>query len=126
MNSVTTKPGEPHTSSAVTLATPAGLHVGDVEIAQISAAAAVTVTSVPAGWNLVREDATGSDWNNLRQDIYYHVAGSAEPAVNAWGLSQAVEANGGLTAWSGVNSGAPIETSSGNTGPGGGTGWTAP
>ncbi len=114
------------TTSSVTLATPAGTVAGDVEIAQISIASNAAVSSVPAGWTTVRSDMTGSTVNDLRQAIYYHVAGAAEPVVNSWGLSQATYANGGLSAWTGVDPNSPVESSAGQVNAAASTSWTAP
>src|SRR5207248_43923 len=86
-------------SNVVTLATPNDLFVGDLEVAQISTAASAGISSVPAGWSLIREDLTGSTGNDLRQTLYYHVAQASEPVINSWGLTQAVSANGALSAW---------------------------
>ena len=85
-----------------------------MEIAQITAARPATVTA-PSGWTLIRSDVTGSSSGDLRQSIYYHLAGSSEPLRYTWGLSTAAEANGALSAWAGVDGSAPVATSSGRT-----------
>ena len=88
-------------TSTVTLAAPAGVVAGDVEIAQLSIPGSVSVSSVPLGWSLVRSDTTGATFNDLGQNVYSHVAATGEPLRYTWGLSQATVASAGLSAWTG-------------------------
>ena len=101
----------------VTLAAPTGLISGDVEIAQITLSGDETITSVPSGWSLVRQDTTGVTFNDLRQALYSHVASASEPTVYSWGASgpSTWHAAGGLTAWTGVDPASPVVTSTGTT-----------
>ena len=95
--------------SAIRIARPLGVVGGDVEVASILAVGAATVTA-PAGWSLVRTDASGSVF---RQMIYVHVAGSTEPSSYRWRLSLTSKGAGTLSAYGGVDPVSPIVASSG-------------
>jgi hypothetical protein len=95
--------------SAVPIPRPAGVVAGDVEVAAILVVGPATVTA-PAGWSLVRVDASGT---LFRQLVYVHVAGSSERSTYRWVLSQASKAAGTLSAYAGVDRANPIAASSG-------------
>lgn len=85
----------------------------DLLIAQVSlrGGGCNAITSVPAGWTLVRCDASGT---NLMQAMYWKVATAADIAQSfAWGFSATRRAAGGITIYRGVNTTAPIDTHSG-------------
>jgi PKD repeat protein len=96
------------TVPTVTVPRPDGVVAGDVLIAQFTADDAPTVTTVPAGWTAVTDPlAMGS---SARLFAYYKVAGSAEPASYAWGLSTPEKWNAAMTAFSGVDPANPFDT----------------
>lgn len=97
------------TATSLVLPLPAGVAAGDVLLASLSVRGSPTFVA-PAGWTLVRTDVTGF---TVKQSIYVRVAGSAEPASYTWTWGGAQGASGGIVAFTGVNTAAPLDASSG-------------
>lgn len=99
--------------STVTIPKPEGIVAGDLLVAQI--ATMTYISTAPAGWTLIREDKSGDGFSDVRQGIYWKIAGSSEPPSYTWipGGTISYEAVGGITAWTGVDTGSPIAGSSG-------------
>jgi hypothetical protein len=97
------------TATTLTINTPAGVQAGDVMVAGIGIRGAPTVAT-PAGWTLIRTDAAGT---YTTQALYYRVATATEPASYTWSFSGSVPAAGGISAYQGVNTTAPVNVSAG-------------
>jgi phosphatidylinositol-3-phosphatase len=69
----------------------------------------------PAGWTLIRRDrAVGRKGVSLTQALYYRVAGSSEPSGYRWLLRRSAAAIGEIVVYRGVDTSAPILSSSGH------------
>ena len=101
------------TATTLVLPTPAGVVTGDVLLASVAARGGPAITP-PAGWTLVRLDANGS---TLRQAVYVHMAGGAEPATYTFTLASAQSATGGISAYTGVDTTTPIDAHGGQVAP---------
>ncbi len=101
------------TATTLVLPTPAGVVSGDVLLASVAARGGPAITP-PAGWTLVRLDPNGS---TLRQAVYVHVAGGAEPATYTFTLASAQSASGGISAYTGVDPTTPIDAHGGQVAP---------
>ena len=99
------------TGATLSISRPAGVVPGDVMVAGIGIRGAPTVTP-PAGWTLIRRDQAGT---YTTQALYYKVVTTAEPASYIWSFSQPVPAAGGIAAYQGVKTSAPINVSGGLT-----------
>ena len=89
---------------------PTGTSSGDVLIGAISSRGLPTITP-PAGWTLIRGDVNTVV---MTQALYVHVAGGSEPATYSWSFSSSVTAVvGGISTYTGVDTGNPIDTSGG-------------
>jgi hypothetical protein len=100
-------------SDHVTIATPSGVVANDVMIAQVTVrgGAATTLTG-PAGWSLIRRD--NDSGGQIAEGIYVHVVtAAAEPANYTWNFTSGNDAAGGIAAYSGVNTAAPVDVISG-------------
>jgi hypothetical protein len=95
--------------TGITLARPAGLTGGDVEIAAILSAKS-KVPTAPAGWTVIRSDPSGT---SFRQTAYLRVATSSEPTSYTWTYAKTSKVAGILVAYSGVDVSAPIAGSTG-------------
>jgi hypothetical protein len=95
--------------TAITLAAPAGLTPGDVEIAAILSVKS-KVPTPPAGWAAIRTEPSGT---SFRQTVYAHVATSAEPSSYTWTYAANTKVAGVLAAYAGVDVSAPVAASSG-------------
>jgi hypothetical protein len=83
---------------------PAGTLSGDVLVAGLFVRDAPILTP-PAGWTFIRQD--GSAYS------YVHVAGASEPSSYQWTFPANHTAAGGIVAYSGVDTVAPIQASNG-------------
>src|SRR5690242_21056605 len=82
----------------LTIARPATTASGDVLVASLDARLdGTSAVTPPAGWNLIRRDASTPGYSALTQALYYKVAGSAEPATYSWGLASTVSAAGSVS-----------------------------
>jgi PKD repeat protein len=90
---------------------PTGVARGDVLIAQITADAAPSMSTVPAGWTAVLSGPL-TLVGNARVFVYSHVVGdpATEPADYGWQLSAAQKWNAAVTAFSGVDTADPFDT----------------
>jgi hypothetical protein len=97
------------TANTLVIARPAGLVAGDVMVAGVGIRGTPTVTP-PAGWTLIRRDVAAT---YTTQALYYKVATAAEPSSYSWSFSAQVPAAGGIVAYQGVKTTAPVNASSG-------------
>ena len=98
-------------TTTVSIPAPTGRIAGDVLIASFTADFNPTV-AVPAGWTAM-VDALGinsSSSSGARVFVYYHVVGSSDPANYTWTLSTAVKWGGGISAYTGVNTTTPLDS----------------
>lgn len=82
---------------------------GDLLLASVDFRGNTTV-SPPAGWQLLRKDAAGTDETKI---TYWRVSDGAEPATVRWQFSKAQPAVGSISAYSGVSTTTPIQASAG-------------
>ncbi|MGH7932027.1 MAG: hypothetical protein ACREQN_02550, partial [Candidatus Binataceae bacterium] len=88
------------------LTMPSTATAGDVCVAQLAVDAA-NHPVVPAGWTKVRDDVNGL---TAMQGIYWHVAGSNEPATYTWHtLLLAASFTGAIGCYSGISTAAPVD-----------------
>src|SRR5438128_8386519 len=111
----TAQTGSGATSIAVNR--PAGVVAGDVMIASIDAEGSGSFT-VPSGWSSTGL-FSGTAFFGF-SGVYFHVAGSSEPASYSWGLGTTRKATGKILSYVGVDP-APIEVTSTTAGPSSGT-----
>ncbi|MET4591928.1 hypothetical protein [Arthrobacter sp. 754] len=95
-------------SAGVALAAPPGTDSGDVLVAAITADLSPSMASVPPGWTAMVNGLSIS--SGARTFAYYHVVGAADPANYAWTLSSAVKWGAGVTAYRGVNTTTPLDS----------------
>jgi Galactose oxidase, central domain/Kelch motif len=100
--------------TTVTVSVPNGIQSGDVFLAQIVIADATgtNVPTAPSGWTFIRDDFVGNG-NKMTSWLYFHVAGSSEPATYGWKIASQYAA-GLMGAWRGASS-SPIDLASGTT-----------
>ena len=91
-------------STSLSIPAPANVASDDVLVAVVDVRGNPTITA-PAGWTLVRLDTSG---NVMRQGVYVRVAGSSPPASYTWTLSNVQSAAGGISAYAGVDTAAPV------------------
>lgn len=99
-------------SLEIVLTVPQGTVAGDLLIATLDVRGSGPITA-PAGWQLLRSDASGTA---LAKQTWIRVAGSAEPASYRWGFAKARAATGALLAYSGVNAASPVGSAAGTVG----------
>jgi Bacterial Ig domain/Calcineurin-like phosphoesterase len=97
------------TATTLTINRPAQTVAGDVMLAGLGIRGAPAVTP-PAGWTLIRRDQAGT---YTTQALYYRVVTPSEPASYTWTFSTSVPAAGGISAYQGVNTAAPVNASAG-------------
>jgi hypothetical protein len=97
------------TATTLTIGAPAGVSAGDVMVASIDVRGKPAITP-PAGWTLIRSDVNGS---TMKLETYYRIAGSSEPSSHTWTFSNTLGAAGGIVAFRGVDTAAPIDASGG-------------
>jgi hypothetical protein len=110
-----TSDGASTARSGITLTRPAGTAAGQVMVAAVSLNDDATVSAAPTGWTLVREDSV----NPIRQVVYVRVIGGTEPSSYTWTLSGSRRVAGGITAYSGVDTTTPVDTSAASLNPSG-------
>ncbi|MFP3462263.1 PKD domain-containing protein [Arthrobacter globiformis] len=99
-------------ASAVTLAAPAGTSAGDVLVASITADLNPSMASAPAGWTPMVSalSINSSSTSGARVFAYWHAVTSSDPASYRWTLSTAVKWGAGMTAYRGVNTATPVDS----------------
>ncbi|WP_231754834.1 RHS repeat-associated core domain-containing protein [Pseudarthrobacter sp. GA104] len=98
-------------TTTVSIPAPTGRTAGDVLIASFTADRNPTA-AVPAGWTAI-VDALGinsSSTTGARVFAYYRIVGSTDPANYTWTLSTAVKWAGGISAYTGVNTTTPLDS----------------
>jgi hypothetical protein len=90
-----------------------GARPGDTVIATIDVRGKPRIVP-PRGWTLVRRDVVRSA---LTKAVYVHRVGSDEPAGYTWTFSKAQSAAGGVLAYGGVDSVAPVSAHDGSANP---------
>jgi hypothetical protein len=90
--------------TSIKISKPAGTLSGDVLLAGLFVRDAPAITP-PAGWTLIRQDGSGYS--------YSHVAGGSEPSSYRWTFPANHTAAGGIVAYSGADSIAPVQASNG-------------
>ncbi|MCC8977604.1 glycine-rich domain-containing protein [Bradyrhizobium acaciae] len=116
-------PGSSNTSlsqdvayTQVSLSKPRDAVAGDMLIASISVnGGAPAVVTAPSGWTLIAR--TDND-SNVGIASYYKFVGSSEPSSYTWTISPQTRAVGGITRYTGVDSGSPIDVVASSTGRG--------
>lgn len=106
VNSSTTYSGTA-TPTAV-LPVPAGTAAGDVLVASVAADLNPAMTP-PVGWTPIVSGLSVS--TGARLFSYYHVVGASDPASFTWTFSTSVKWGGGITAYRGVNTTTPLDSS---------------
>lgn len=96
-------------STSLTIPAPPNIASDDVLVAVVDARGNPNITA-PAGWTLVRLDISG---NVMRQGVYVRVAGTDPPASYTWTLSNVQSAAGGISAYAGVDTAAPVMSHAG-------------
>ena len=100
-------------STQLAIGVPPGVQANDLLIAQIAVrgGGSLVITAPPA-WNLVRRDNSSS---SVAQAIYRHVVPNspAEPSSYTWTFSNANDAAGGILAYVGASTVAPVDASNG-------------
>lgn len=99
-------------TTTVSIPAPTGRAAGDVLVASFTADFNPTV-AVPSGWTVI-VDALGinsSNTSGARVFAYYHVVGASDPANYTWALSKSVKWSGGISAYTGVNTTTPLDSS---------------
>ena len=103
-------------TTAVAVGRPAGVRSGDVLVAQITADGAPAMGAVPSGWSPVLTGplAIGS---GARVFVYHHIITdvATEPASYRWDLSAGQKWNAVMTAFSGVDTANPFDSSPSGT-----------
>ena len=95
-------------ASSLSLSVPAGTVAGDVLIAQVAVRGTGNTITAPSGWTALLGDSK----NSVRQNIYYRVAGSSEPASYAFTFGASERGGGALLSYRGVDNAAPVNVSS--------------
>ena len=94
-------------TTTVSLPAPTGRTAGDVLVASFTADKNPAAT-VPAGWTAITNGL--SIGSGARVFAYYRVVGSSDPGTYTWTLSTAVKWGGGITAYTGVNTTTPLDS----------------
>lgn len=112
-----TSDGSSLSRSSIALARPSGAREGHLLLAAVAVNDGALGFVAPPGWSLVRQDQVGAD---LRQAVYVKVAGDSEPGAYVWRLPTISlrRLAGGLTAYSGVDLGSPVDAHGAGTGSG--------
>jgi hypothetical protein len=97
-----------NSGTSITINKPAGLVDGDVMVASIGfSSGGATITPQDAGWTFVSRAVNGA---GASVAVYVQVA-SGEPANYTWDLSAALAIGGTVTAYTGVDTTTPVDTS---------------
>lgn len=105
-------------ASGLTINRPAGTVAGDVMVAAIAVRPSSVIITPPAGWAAQAAALQNAAGNSSRQQIFYRVAGGAEPASYTWLFdSPFAGAVGGIISFAGVDTAAPFDAYAGNLTP---------
>jgi Family of unknown function (DUF6701)/Concanavalin A-like lectin/glucanases superfamily len=105
----------------LTINLPVGTASGDLMVAAIAVRPSSVNITPPAGWSAQAAALQNASGNSSRQQIFYRVAGGAEPASYTWLFDSAhTGAVGGIVSYSGVDTAAPFDAFGGNLTPQGG------
>jgi hypothetical protein len=105
-------------ATSIALNVPSGVVAGDVMIASIAAEGSGSYT-VPSGWSSTGL-FSGVTYFGFG-GIYFHVAGSSEPASYTWDLGTSRKASAKMVSYVGVENSSPIEVTSTTAGASSGT-----
>jgi PKD repeat protein len=99
--------------TGVSVPAPSGIAAGDVLVASITSDRNASMTTVPAGWTPMVNGLSinSSAGAGARIYAYYHVVGAAESGSYNWTLSSKQKWGAGITAYRGVNTTTPLDTS---------------
>lgn len=101
-------------TGSVTVGVPAGTAAGDLLVAQVAHLGSATPLTVPSGWTLVRSDTSGTA---VTSALYWKAATAAEPgATFALPAGSTVRMAGGVAAYSGARTAAPVDAHDGVAG----------
>ena len=100
-------------STTCVIVKPSGLTVGDLMVAQVITRALYTAITDPADWTEIRQEIDGSS-AEIRQGLFWKIAGSGDVAASDFTFTCATGENkGAITAWTGHDSGTPINAHNG-------------
>lgn len=103
-------------TGSVTVGVPAGTVRGDLLVAQVAHLGSATTLAVPSGWTLIRSDTSGTA---VTSALYWKAATGAEPgATFALPAGSTLRMAGGIAAYSGVRTAAPVDAHDGVAGNG--------
>ena len=106
--------GQSGSTTTLTLAKPAGVQTGDVLVASVGFANSATVAT-PSGWTQV-PGLRGTVGSGQELVTWYRVAGASEPASYTFTAGSGTDAiSGGISAYTGVDTAAPIAGTPGQT-----------
>jgi len=99
--------------TGVSVPAPSGITAGDVLVASITSDRNASMTTVPAGWTPMVNGLSinSSAGAGARIYAYYHVVGAAESGSYSWVLGSKQKWGAGITAYRGVNTTTPLDTS---------------
>jgi hypothetical protein len=105
--------------SSLSITPPGGVASGNFLFAQIvidEQIGTIATITAPSGWNLINRNDFIYDGNYyIGQATYWKVATSSEPASYSWSFSRSMNAMGGITRYTGVNTVNPIVASTSNS-----------
>jgi hypothetical protein len=101
-------------TDGATVARPSGVAAGDLLLASLEVDADPATVTGPAGWTLLQDVRTGASTSNpFHAQLWYKVAGSAEPASYTWSVGGSPWTDIGVLDYTNVSSTAPIDVSAG-------------
>jgi hypothetical protein len=95
--------------NTLTVPAPGGVVPGDVLLAQVAVNTADTIITPPSGWLQIQRTQSIS---SIAMVSYWRIAGAAEPSGHTFTFDSSQPATGGVAAYAGVDTGAPIDASS--------------
>ncbi len=104
---------------SMTLPTPSGISPGDVLVAQVGNKGGGTATlTAPAGWTSIRRDTAMRSGNTpqVTSALFWRVVVAGEPSSATFTTTSTVDMVGGIAAYRGVSTAAPVDVSDVRTG----------